>query len=274
MTGWLRMLLGIAALSSWPGWAVEAIDDLGHRVALQAPAKRVITLSPHATELAVAAGLAERLVAISQGSPPPDALADLPRLGGTGPVDRERLLSLEPDLVIAWDSGNRAQDLAWLERNGIGVFRSEPGSLRELIDSIRRLGRLGDTFSTAARNAAGLEDRLATPCQAVDRQPVYVEIWQRPAITVGGDHWLNDVLEAAGYRNAFEHHPYGVFAVSDEARAAVWSLPVISLVPNDAHHAIAGRLATPGTGLFDALEALCAQRLVRTQGMTRPTAQP
>lgn len=257
----LRIVIGIVALASATAEAVEVVDDLGNRVALQAPPQRIVTLSPHATELAISAGLSGRLVAISHGSPPPGTLADLPRLGGAGPVDRERLLSLEPDLIIAWDSGNRAQDLDWLDRNGVGVFRSEPASLRHIIDSIRRLGQLGGTVSVAGQNADALEQKLETPCRTVAQLPVYIEIWRRPAMTVGGAHWLNDVLEAAGYRNVFADYPRAVFAVSNEARARVWSLPEISLMPTGDKQAIADRLSIPGTRLFDALEQLCQQRL-------------
>ena len=62
--------------------------------------------------------------------------ADGPRVGGLAGIDREGLLAARPDLVVAWESGNPPGLLAWLERRGIAVYRSEPRRLADVDRSI------------------------------------------------------------------------------------------------------------------------------------------
>ena len=247
-----------------PVAAAVVVDDTNMPVTVVDDPHRVVTLSPHATELAIAAGLGGRLVAISRGGDVPPDYDRLPRLGGAGPLDRERLLTLRPDLVIAWQSGNRAQDLAWLERIGVAVYRSEPASLQQLADSIRRLGRLGGDVEKARKAAEQFERQTRTPCAGLPPRSLLVMIWDRPAMTVGGRHWLNSVLDAAGFRNRFADEPRGVFVLADEARLAEDGLPQISLVRRfDGSTAdwLADRLSVPGPGLADAVQHLCRWRL-------------
>lgn len=264
VVSWAPLRLLLCLILSQPVAATKIVDDAGVPVDLPDPARRVVTLSPHATELAIAAGLGDRLVAISRGGTVPPRYEGLPRLGGAGPLDRERMLSLRPDLVIAWRSGNRARDLAWIDRIGVAVYRSEPASLEELADSIRRLARLGGDVATASRAATEFERQTRTPCAGLPSLPLFVTVWDRPAMTVGGRHWLNGVLEAAGFRNPFADQPRGVFVVAEEARLAAADVPQISLVrtfdgtPADR---LADRLSVPGPGLGEAVQHLCRWRL-------------
>ena len=64
---------------------IEVIDDSGRAVLLKAPARRVIALSPHATELIFAAGGGDKLVATMVGSDYPVQALALPKLGERKP---------------------------------------------------------------------------------------------------------------------------------------------------------------------------------------------
>lgn len=244
--------------------ATAVRDDLGRPVALAAPARRIVTLAPHATELALAAGAADRLVGIAPGGDAPAALRRLPRIGGPGALDREALLALRPHLVIAWQTGNRAADLDWIQASGIAVYRSEPRSLADIAAAIRAIGRLTGREVTATRAAAAFERGLQTPCAGLPRLPIYVVIWDRPPMSVGGRHWLNALLHSAGYRNTFEAVGRGVFRVAAEAVLARGGLPRLDLV-RKSDPASADRLAEmasrPGPGLAEAARLLCRRRL-------------
>ena len=95
--------------------ALQVEDDTGRSVRLAAPASRIVSLAPHATELLYAIDAGARLVAASAYSDFPPAARLLPRVGSLGGLDRERLLTLQPDLVVAWASGNKSGDLQWLQ---------------------------------------------------------------------------------------------------------------------------------------------------------------
>ena len=96
------MLLAFPALAS----PVCATDDLGKEICLEQPAQRIAALSPGATELAWAAGAGDQVVAVVAYSDYPPAARQLPHVGSYNRLDMEAILALEPDLIIAWQSGN------------------------------------------------------------------------------------------------------------------------------------------------------------------------
>jgi len=259
-TGTLLVLLLAAAGSH----AAAVHDDLGHSVALAQPAQRIVTLAPHATELVVAAGAGARLAGIAAGGTNTGSLSALPRIGGPGALDREALLALRPDLVIAWHTGNRATDLDWIERSGMPLYRSEPRSLRDVALTIRNIGELSGNPRQAGAAARAFEQQLNTACAELPAQAAYVMVWERPAMSVGGRHWINDVLRAAGYRNAFAHLERGVFKVAPEAAYRYREMPVISLVRGGdraGDDQLADLLSRPGPRLGEAVQQLCRRRL-------------
>ena len=251
------------ALSATATDAASVIDDSGVTVVLPEPAGRIVTLSPHATDLVVAAGAGDRLVAVAAFSELPSRWDHLPRIGGAGAIDRERLLAWEPDLVVAWPSGNRPADIAWLRRSGITLFASEPTALRQIAGAIRAIGQLADTSPTADSAAAAFESRLMVPCRTMSRRPAYVTVWDSPAMTVGGRHWLNEVLALSGFSNTMVGVDLGVFAVSTEVVAASADAFPISLMRHfDGSEAdtLADLLSRPGPRLAEAVGRLCTLR--------------
>lgn len=265
-----RLALFLAAwLAAAAAHAASLYDDMGRPVSLPHPARRIVTLSPHATELVVAAGVADRLVAIAAGPAEPRLAASLPRIGGPGALDREALLALRPDLVIAWQSGNRAADLDWIERSGIALYRSEPDSLAAVAATIRAIGELGGSTAAARAAAVEFEQAIDTPCAGLPPQPAFVLVWERPTLSIGGRHWINDVLRTAGFRNLFADLDRGVFQIAPEALLAAGPATRISLLPRpdaDGRQALADLLARPGTRLPEAVQRLCRLRLEAASG--------
>lgn len=273
------LLLLAGLLTTLAGWCAEVRDDLGHILRMPHPAKRIITLAPHATELVLAAGAGHRLVGIaSGGGNDPSTVAALPRIGGPGALDREQLLKLQPDLVIGWQSGNRNSDLDWIERTGINLYRSDPASLQQIADAIRAIGSLSGSATAAEAAADAFTRALATPCANFEPLPAYVEVWETPALTVGGMHWLNEVLRVGGFRNLFATVPRGVFAIDAETALARRSFPTISLVQTDADGTsarLADLLSRPAPGLAEAVSLLCDLRRAEMDAKrARGTAPP
>lgn len=266
----IRILLSIVlALSTTGAHAtqagnVRARDDLGRTIELPRPARRIATLSPHATELVVEAGAGDELVAVAVASASTPRIDTLPKIGGPGPLNRELLMALRPDLVIAWYSGNRNSDLAWLDTIGIPVYLSEPATLDHVANSIRAIGELTGHESLAKQSAARFERRSVTPCFSLPELPAYVSIWDHPTMSVGGRHWLNDVLQASGYRNALRGVELGVFAISTEAAyqfADVSRIDLQRAFNGSEADELADLLSRPGPRLADAVSLLCKRRL-------------
>jgi iron complex transport system substrate-binding protein len=223
----LAMLLPIPGLAAEPSAppirsSIEVLDDTGRRVQLAARAQRIVALSPHATELVFAAGAGDRLVAVAPYSDFPPAAARLPTIGGLGGLDRERLLALAPDLVIAWDSGNRPADLAWLDDLGIAVYRSEPRGLDDIANNLIDIGRLARTDHTAQQAADRYRQALANACTRPPRPSMnaFIRLAERPLLTVGGGHWMDRAISRAGLHNAYAELPPRALTVSEESLLA------------------------------------------------------
>lgn len=154
---------------------VRASDDAGRQILLNAPARRVVTLAPHLTELIFAAGGAASLVGVDSFSSYPPAVARLPRVGDAAGLDLERILALRPDLIFGWLSGNKPSDIARLEQLRVQLFLSEPRHLNDIPRTLRVMGQLLGTAAAAEQQARAFEQRLqAMQVQFAGARPVPV----------------------------------------------------------------------------------------------------
>src|SRR5690606_20781352 len=140
---------------------LDAIDDQGRTVSLAAPARRILTLAPHATEMVFAAGGAGRIIGTVEHSDYPAAARALPRVGDAWQIHPEPLLSLQPDLVVAWQPGPVTGLMPALVAAGIPVFYSAPERLDDIPANLEKLGVLMGTSHQAAHAADILRQRLS-----------------------------------------------------------------------------------------------------------------
>nr|MBP6490778.1 ABC transporter substrate-binding protein [Thauera sp.] len=138
---------------------IELEDDTGRKLALAAPAQRIVSLAPHVTEMLFAAGAGERVVGAVDYSDYPEAAQRITRVGGYTRIDLEAVAALRPDVVIGWQSGNREGDLTRLQALGIPVYLSEPRNLEDVARNLERLGRLAGSERTAQAAASTFRTR-------------------------------------------------------------------------------------------------------------------
>jgi iron complex transport system substrate-binding protein len=190
--------------------SVSVIDDTGRTIELAHPARRIVSLAPHVTEMIFAAGAGERLVGTVRFSDFPPAAKRVPRVGGYAGFDLEAILALRPDLVIGWPSGNPGAQLDKLKEVGVPVYLSDPRHVDDVAATIERLGVLAGTSAAALREAAALRAGFAR-LRARHREKkvvrVFYEVWDDPLYTVNGEHIISDVIRLCGGRNVFADLP-------------------------------------------------------------------
>ena len=188
---------------------VAVTDDYGNPVRLPAPAARIVSLAPHLTELLYAAGAGARLVgAVDYSDFPPPARA-LPRVGSDAQINLEAVLALRPDLVVAWPNAGTLRAVNRLAEL-LPTFRSEPRELEDVATTLERLGVLAGTAPAARRAARAFRGRKAElerrhAGRAVVR--VFYQVWERPLLTVNGDHIISKVMRLCGGENVFAAAP-------------------------------------------------------------------
>lgn len=188
--------------------SIELSQFGGAGLTLDAPAQRIVTLAPHLTELVYLAGAGDRLVATVAYSDFPGAAADLPRIGDAFRFDLERLVALEPDLVLAWDSGNPDAALAAMDRLGLVVWRTEVRDIPAMARLLEELGKATGLPPSPA--AAEVRARWRTLRERhADQRPLryFYQVAERPLYTINGDHLISQGLAACGGVNVFGDLP-------------------------------------------------------------------
>jgi iron complex transport system substrate-binding protein len=178
----------------------------GETLTLPGPAMRIITLAPNLAELVFSAGAGDRLEAVVEYSNFPAQVAQLPRIGDAFRIDLERILEFEPDLVIAWKSGNPQTALKKLEQLGINVWQVEITRPEEIADVVENISRAAGTETTGQTVAGQLRSRLAQLQQKnAKKTPVsyFYQIAPRPLYTINGRHIISRSLEICGGKNIF-----------------------------------------------------------------------
>ncbi len=215
------LALACALMASGPLLAaVTVTDDSGQKVTLAAPARRIISMSPHVTELLFAAGGGERIVGAMNFSDYPPAAKAIPLVGSSSQIDMEKVVALKPDLMIVWQSGNTARQLEQLRQLGIPMFYSEPATLEQVADSLLRLGRLLGTDATAQAAATRYRARIAALGARYGARPpvrVFYQIWDKPLYTLNGSQIASDAIRLCGGVNIFGKLAVKAPAVSIEA---------------------------------------------------------
>lgn len=210
----------VAACFSGTAHALSVVDDTGREVRLATAGQRIVSLSPHATELLFEIGVGSRVVGAVEFSDFPEQAKRVPRVGSAAALDVERVARLKPDLVIGWASGNPPKQIDALRRLGIPVFLSEPRRLADIARDLRRFGMLVGVTSAADEIARSFEARLEIFKQRYASRPsvsVFYQVWNRPLVTVNGAHLISDVIELCGGTNVFERLPQLAPALDIEA---------------------------------------------------------
>lgn len=208
MAGVIGLMLGVLGLSASLAQAdtVCVTDDADREVCLEQPAQRVLPLSPGATELVFSAGAGEQVIAgVSYSDYPPEA-RELPSVGSHTRVDMEKLISLAPDLVIVWSTGNPREQTDRLQELGLTLYFTEATNFEQIASNIERIARLTGTEAAgqaeADRFRSGI-DALREKHQDADPVPVFYQVWDEPLMTINQEHFIHEVVALCQGENVF-----------------------------------------------------------------------
>lgn len=197
----------LAAVLAAPAHAeIRVVDDAGREVVLAAPARRIVSLAPHTTETLFEAGAGHFIVGTVAHADHPPAARAIPRVGDSELLDLERIVSLEPDLIVVWLHGNSAKHLEKVAKLGIPMYHDRPGRLDAIPASLARLGKLAGTGAAAQKAAQAFTARSRLIASRYAHKPpvaVFFQVWPRPLLTVNGTHIISDVIRMCGGTNVF-----------------------------------------------------------------------
>ena len=182
-------------------FARELTDALNRSVLLPDQPRRIICLSPSLAETVFALGLDEAVVGVTDFTEYPPGVPAKPSVGELVSPAMEKIVSLQPDLVLAAKGLNRPDIIDQLEHLGIPIFVVNPQSLNEVLATIQQVGDIFNRSSEARALVNQLMERRRAVSRRVGELPrprVFVVVWHTPVITAGGKAFLTDVISAAG----------------------------------------------------------------------------
>jgi iron complex transport system substrate-binding protein len=189
---------------------IEIVDDLGQKISLTQPAKRIIPLYGAFSEMLFAAGAGGQVIARTQADNFPPELIKLPSVGTHMRPNFEMILGFKPDLVI--QSATRTEEVPEISRlveSGIPVAVFAPKTFQDIFSVIERLGILSGHPESASAFASSLLHRLETVQGKLkgieNKQRVFFEIRAEPLTGAGRGSIVYEILKSAGAENVLKN---------------------------------------------------------------------
>ncbi len=206
-------------------------DQTGRKIPLNKTPGRIISLVPSQTELLYDLGLHNEVIGITKFCVHPEEwFRTKSRVGGTKQLNIEKIWRLQPELIIANKEENVKEQIEELEKH-FPVWISDVRNLQDAFEMINRIGELVTKKETAETLIEQIKTNFSQ-LQISNRKPqtCYL-IWQNPYMSVGGDTFINSMMEAAGFENIFkEQHRYPEIRI-EELRILNTELLLLSSEP-------------------------------------------
>lgn len=180
-------------------------DMMGNTLELNFPPKRIVSLVPSQTELLFDLGLGEEVVGITKFCVHPQQWwRNKLRVGGTKQLQVDKILALNPDLVIANKEENTQAEIEFLATQ-VPVWVSDISNIAQAMEMIRAVGELVDKNAVAASILHEIQSGFAALKPANQPKRVAYFIWKNPWMTIGNDTFIHSMIEHIGWENVYAH---------------------------------------------------------------------
>jgi len=184
------------------------IDEIGRKMKIPNSAKRIISLAPSITEILFALGLNEEIAGVTDFCDYPEAASNKPRIGGFIDPSIEKIVSLNPELIIGTRDGNRMETIHRLNDLGFSVYVVNPKGIDGVIKTIQNIGeivgRVNQSREIIKKIMINKEDVVART-RSLRKPKVFFQVGYAPIVTVGKDTLADDLIRLAGGRSISEN---------------------------------------------------------------------
>lgn len=186
----------------------------------------IIALAPHIVEMLYDVGAGEQIIGTTSFADYPEQAKKIPRIGNYVRLQLERVIELQPDLIIAWKSGNPSDDLARLEQLGFNIIYSQPHSFEDIASEVRHFAKITGHAVQGEKVATKFEHALVKIKQQYQNKTEitgFYELWSRPLTTVAKGSWPQQFLNICKVKNPFQHvlTPYPQISIEQVLPASV-----------------------------------------------------
>ncbi len=189
------------------------LDQLGNQLDIDHTPARIISVVPSITELLFDLGLGDKIVGCTKFCVHPNKpYLTKNMIGGTKDLNLEKIVKLNPDLILANKEENNKIQIEFLSES-TPVWISDVKTFDDSLEMIEQIGLITGTSFRAKEIINQLNNHLK--CKAPVKKAVYL-IWKDPYMTIGGDTYINDILNRCGYINLFsEQNRYPIVTLQE-----------------------------------------------------------
>ncbi len=176
----------------------------GDGVSSGAAPSRIISLAPSNTEILFALGLGDRIVGVTEYDDYPPEAKGKEKIGGFKTVNIEKVVSLEPDLVLA-TGGVQTEVVENLKGIGVPVVVLDAKNVGDVLENIMLVGRITGREKEAGKLVNDMKRRINPVKKSRHGRPkrTMFIIWGNPLMVAGPDTFANDLIDLAGGENIF-----------------------------------------------------------------------
>ncbi|MGD6818816.1 ABC transporter substrate-binding protein [Metabacillus sp. 113a] len=200
-----------AAVKEEAEFPLKLTDASDTDVTIEKEPEKIVSLIPSNTEILFSMDLGDKVVGVTENDNFPEEAMKKEKVGGMD-FNVEKIIGLEPDLVLAHESGahNSAEGLKQLRDAGIDVVVvNDAQSFEQVYESMEMIGKAAGELEKSKEMAAGMKEEIASIKEKAssisedDKKSVFVEVSPSPEIyTAGKDTFMNDILMTVGAKNA------------------------------------------------------------------------
>ncbi len=178
-------------------------DDLDREVTITKQPERIISMAPANTEILFALGLGEKVVGVTNICNYPPQVQEKEDIGDYDNPNLERIIELEPDLILA-SHGNPTELIDQLEELNYAVVGLNPKNVDDIISSIGMVGKITGKVKEAARLTEEMEKRIEAVLSKTsnlvenNRPKVLYVVWYKPLWTAGSGTFIDELIQKAG----------------------------------------------------------------------------
>ncbi|MBK9732898.1 MAG: ABC transporter substrate-binding protein [Chitinophagaceae bacterium] len=180
-------------------------DQLSRNISVVFPPQRIVSLVPSQTELLFDLGLNEEVVGITKFCVhPAHQFKTKSKVGGTKNINLEKIIALNPDLIIANKEENDELQIKELSAR-FPVWISDIKSLQDAFRMITAIGEMVNRSEAALRLIQNIDSAFAKADNLHPQFSAAYLIWRKPYMAAGSDTFINSMMELAGFKNVLAH---------------------------------------------------------------------
>ena len=168
--------------------------------------QRIATLAPHLTEWVYSLGKGNEIVAVSAYSDYPEQAKKHPIIADVNGINLTKLVELNPDLVLVWQSNAKLGQIEKMKKLGLKVFISNPHTLEDINTEVSAIGELLGQSSVAKQYISEFENNISVLRTRYAKEkltPTFFQLWHTPLMTANRNTMINQILNLCGLENVF-----------------------------------------------------------------------